>query len=78
MTPLEQLTNAIRALLSERRGATPAEIEHLRQIALHVIDYDTNTTEDQRAALRDALDLGNRPDARSFLTDSGWNGSRRP
>jgi hypothetical protein len=75
MTPLEQLTSALRSALTDR-GLTPAAVEHLRQLALHVIDYDQTTPDDTRAALRAALDTSNRPDARSFLTDSGIGQSR--
>jgi hypothetical protein len=77
MSPLEQLIRAIRDVLTTR-AATREQIETLRQLGLHVIDHDSSTAEEQRAAIRDALDLTNRPDARSFTTDSGIGASRAP
>src|SRR4051812_42636023 len=75
MTPLEMLTNTFRSAL--RDGAvTPEGLENLRQLALHVIDHDTTSAEETRSALREALDTSNRPNARSFLTDSGIGRSR--
>jgi hypothetical protein len=74
-TPLEQLTTAIRDVLTTR-AATREQIETLRQLSIHVIDFDTSSADEIRAALRDALDVANRPDARSFATDSGIGASR--
>lgn len=77
MTPLTQLTDAIRELIAGG-GATAAQIENLRQLALHTLDHDTTSAEDIRVALREALDTSNRPNAASFATDSGIGASRAP
>lgn len=77
MTPLQRLTAFIRDLLSAGRGATPAQVEQLRQMILHAADHG-GSAEDFRTALRDAADVSNQPDARSFATDSGIGASRRP
>jgi hypothetical protein len=75
MTPLEHLIGLIRRSLIEGM-VTKAGVEELKQAALHVIDYDTTSAEETRAALRDALDTTNRPNASSFKTDSGIGASR--
>jgi len=75
MTPLEMFVDAVRTAL--RDGAVTREgLETLRQRALHVLGHDTTSAEDTRSALREALDTSNRPDARSFITDSGIGRSR--
>jgi hypothetical protein len=78
MSPLAQLLAAIRPIVAERRGATETEIEQLRQLAVHVIDHDLTPVDVTRTELRDALDTTDRPDARSFVTDSGLDACRRP
>lgn len=78
MTPLQQLTAFVRDLLAAGSGATPAQIEHLRQLWLHVLDHSTDTDAEMRQALRDVLDTSQRPNAASWKTDSGIGHSRAP
>jgi len=75
MTLLDQLVAAMRQAITEGH-VTREGVERLQQIALHVIDHDTTSAEDVRAALRAALDTSQRPDARSFATDAGLGASR--
>ena len=76
MTPtLKLLIDAIHEVLTDQR-ATSAQVENLRRLALYVIDQDTSTADEIRMALRGVLDISDRPDARSWRTDSGVDASR--
>lgn len=75
MKPVDVLAGAIRAALHNGKALTQAETENLRQLGMQVLDHDTSTGDQIRAALRWALDTAP-PDARSFQTDSGIGASR--
>ena len=76
MTPtLETLILTIHDVLTAQK-ATTAQVEHLRQVALSVIDHDASTADEIREALRSVLDTSQRPNARSWRTDSGIGASR--
>lgn len=74
MKPIDLLKNAIREVVHDR-GATPAQVDNLRQLSRSVLDHDDSSADEIRAALRWALSF-DAPDASSFATDSGIGASR--
>lgn len=74
MKPIDYLKHALREVVTDK-GATPAQVEQLRQLGRSVLDHDTSSADEIREAIRWALNL-EPPDVRSFAADSGSGTSR--
>jgi hypothetical protein len=70
--PIELLARALRSAIDDG-SVTPAELVNLKQLGRTVLDHDDSSAEEIRAQIRWAL--ADRPDVRSFATDSGLNQS---